>query len=125
MRVSNRLLFSAGVLSAFAAILLSAFLVFLRAISAGAFESASEAAKGFFVICLFTFIPAGLFGFLAGLVGGAWLSVRAGSFRSTTHLVAEAAILGITLSLVFPFLHWALGWGGGELKYSGFNVAGF
>lgn len=46
------------------------------------------------------FIPAGLFGCAAGLVGGAWFSTRRGRIRSTTLLLVEAATVGIALGLL-------------------------
>ena len=58
------------------------------------------AVQAFGLFWITAFIPAGLFGCAAGLVGGAWFSIRRGRIRSTTLLLVEAATVGLALGLL-------------------------
>jgi hypothetical protein len=110
---------TAGLFCAATATVISAALVtiFLAAPNR-AFTNAREMVITFLAMCLFTAIPAGSFGFLAGITGGIWLSMRAKHLRSRKHLLAESAFVGMLLSLVFPIFHWAMGWSDDRSKHA-------
>lgn len=61
-----------------------------------------DAVVGFAVIWVFAAIPAGVYGFFAGVLGGGWFSIRRGRIASLARLLVEAAALGILLSLLEP-----------------------
>ena len=100
---------SAGAFCAGAATLISSVLIVVFwAAPAHAFGHWYEAAKAVAVMCLFTFIPAGTFGFLCGVLG--------------IRLIAETAFFGILLASLFPLFHALMGWGpkGDWLDWKGF-----
>jgi hypothetical protein len=114
----NKVILTAGLFCAITATVISAALVtiFLAAPNR-AFTNGKEMVETFLAMCLFTAIPAGSFGLLAGITGGMWLSMRAKHFRSRKHLLAESACVGLVLSIVFPFFHWAMGWSDDRSKH--------
>ena len=103
----TRPLMTAGVFCGVVATGISSILVVLLCVWP-AVHSVSRALAALPVICLFTLLPAGIFGFICGSVGGFWLSIRTTHYRSLIRLVMESAILGFFLSLLFPLLHLAL-----------------
>ena len=101
-----------GFFSAIAATAISAALItFLYAAPNAKFSGAGDIARAILVMCAFTAVPAGSFGFIAGILGASWLRVRAPHIRSKLHLLAESLAIGLVLSLVFPALHSVMNWG--------------
>lgn len=101
----------AGMFCACAATLISAILtVFFWAAPAHALGHWYQAPKAILVICLFTSVPAGLFGFLCGVLGDQYLRYRSKHFSSRSRLLAEAAALGLLLSAGFPLFHKLMRW---------------
>jgi hypothetical protein len=119
MMPASRVTIAAGLFCAATATLLSAvFVATFFAAPSGAYHNAGDVVKGILVMCLFTAIPAGSFGFLAGVAGSAWLRMRARHFHSRVRLLVESALIGAALSSIFPFFRWAMGWTGGDKEYS-------
>jgi len=114
---------AAGAFCAGAATLISSVLIVVFwAAPARAFGHWYEAPKAIAIMCLFTFIPAGAFGFICGVLGRSYLLVRMHSVAFGIRLLVEAAFVGILLASLFPLLHALMGWGpkGEWLKWKGF-----
>lgn len=62
-----------------------------------------DLAKTTVLVLPITAVSFGSFGFLAGLVGGAFLVKRRPRIRSTRRLMIESAVAGFILGLGFPF----------------------
>jgi len=63
-----------------------------------------DIARTMVLLCVITAAPCGIYGFFAGVAGGAWLLYRRSRLISVNRLVVEAAILGIFLGCAFPFV---------------------
>jgi len=100
-----------GLFVAISAIVVSAAITLFLAIPTGAFTNYKEETLGFFVLCMFTSIPAGLIGFVCGCLGSAWLHSRARHFTSFGRLLGEAVVMGLLLSLLVAGIYRMLGWG--------------
>jgi hypothetical protein len=114
---------SAGAFCAGAATLISSVLIVVFwAAPAHAFGHWCEAPKAVAIMCLFTFIPAGTFGFLCGVLGRSYLLLRMRSVTFGMRLIAETAFFGILLASLFPLFHALMGWGpkGDGLDWKGF-----
>jgi hypothetical protein len=70
-----------------------------------------EAPEAVAVMCLFTFFPAGIFGFVCGFLGSSYLLLRTRSHTFGIRLLAEAAFFGILFGSLFPLFHALMGWG--------------
>jgi hypothetical protein len=114
---------AAGVFCAGTATLISSVLIVVFwAAPAHAFERWYEAPEAVAIMCLFTFIPAGTFGFLCGVLGSSYLLLRIRSVTFGMRLLGEVAFLGILLASLFPLFHALMGWGpkGDWLNWKGF-----
>jgi len=114
MRVAKKLatLLMAGVFCAFAATVVSSTLVVLFwAAPAHAFAHWYQVPHGIVMMCLYTFIPAGGFGFLCAILGSLYLVFRVPHITSRARLLAESAVIGALLSALFPLGLLAVGWG--------------
>jgi hypothetical protein len=100
----GRLVLTAGMFCAVVADSISSVLVVLLWVWP-AVHSIASAFHALPTIFLFAALPAGIFGFFCGSVGGLWLNIRAKHCRSLTRIVIESAALGFFLSLLFPLLH--------------------
>jgi hypothetical protein len=117
-----KIIATAGLFCAAIAVpLTAAFVTTFLAAPNKAFANGKEMVETFLSMCLFAAIPVGSFALLAGGIGGAWLSIRAEHFRSRKHLFVESAFVGIVLSLIFPFFHWAMAWSGDRSNVT-FNI---
>ena len=100
----------AGLFCACAATLISSALwVLLFAVPSHFFDHAYQIPPYIAVICLYTFIPAGGFGFLCGVLGS--LILRARHIASRVRLLAESAVIGTLLSTLFPLFLLVVRWG--------------
>jgi hypothetical protein len=104
---ASRLVLTAGMFCAVVASGISTVLVVLLRVWP-AVHSIASALHALPAIFLLAALPAGIFGFLCGSVGGLWLNLRAKHCRSLVHIVVESAALGFFLSLLFPVLHMVL-----------------
>jgi hypothetical protein len=114
MRLSKRLaiLLIAGAFCACSATLIaSVLIVLLWAAPAHAFAHWYQVPQGIVMMCLYTFIPAGGFGFLCGVLGSIYLGLRVRRITSRGRLLAESAVIGALLSALFPLFYLAMGWG--------------
>ena len=103
---------AAGAFCAGAATLISSVLIVVFWVApAHAFGHWYEAPKAVAMMCLFTVIPAGAFGFLCGVLGRSYLLLRIRFVASGMRLLAEAAFFGILLGSLFPLFHALMGWG--------------
>jgi hypothetical protein len=64
-----------------------------------------------FATSLFALIPAGLFGFVCGVINRLYLLVRSAHIATTVRLISECGILGVLFSLCFSLFLRLLGWG--------------
>ena len=55
-----------------------------------------------FSILFFAFVPAGLFGFVCGVIGRLYLLVRSAHIATTVCLISGCGIIGVLFSLCFP-----------------------
>jgi hypothetical protein len=71
--------------------------------------------KGFlsvvFSILFFALVPAGLFGFVCGVIVRLYLMVRSTHIATTVRLISECGIIGVLFSLCFSLFLRLLGWG--------------
>lgn len=113
---------AAGVFCAATATVISSVLVVVFWVApARAFQHWYEAPQAVAVMCLFTFIPAGAFGFICGVVGNLYLLLRIRSVTFGKRLLAEAACFGIFLASLFPLFSALMGWEKGDwLNWKGF-----
>jgi hypothetical protein len=112
MRMTMRLAtaLKAGVFCACAATLISSVLVVLFWFApARAFDHWYQAPGAIVMMCLYTSIPAGAFGFLCGILGGLYLVFRAPHIASRVRLLAEASVIGALLGTLFPLFVLAVG----------------
>jgi hypothetical protein len=109
----SRIILLAGIFAAASATLISAaLLTVLFFTPKGGFSSVRDVVKHVLLMCLFTAIPAGSFGFMSGVAGGAWLSIRSKKFHSKARVIAESVAVGVVMSLIFPTFHWLMGLSG-------------
>lgn len=114
---------ASGAFCACAATLISAALIIaFWAAPAHAFGHWYRAPKGVAIMCLFTFIPAGTFGFFCGMLGRSYLLLRIRSAAFGIRLLAEVAFFGILLASLFPLFYALMGRGpkGDWLNWKGF-----
>lgn len=115
---SLRTLLARAFFSAVAATLVSAALLVLWFACAGdRCRSPAEYLRMILIMSLFTALPAGTFGFMAGIAGTLWLSRRAKHTRAFGGLVVDALVAGTVLSLPFPVFYWILGRGSGTSPF--------
>jgi len=115
--------FAAGAFCASVATLISSILiVMLWAAPAHALKHWYDAPQAVAVMCLFTLIPAGTFGFACGVFGRSYLLLRSRFVGFGMRLLVEAAFFGILLASLFPLFHALIGWGpkGDWLNWRGF-----
>ena len=118
----------AGAFCASAATLISSVLVVVFWMGpAYAFHPWYEAPIDVVIVCLYTVIPAGLFGFVSGSLGGLYLIARGQRTNSSVRLLVEAAVVGTLLSTLFPLFSFVMGFGtvgnGIDWKAISFSVA--
>lgn len=106
-----KIVFTGGVVSALSATALTSLLstVFF-AVPNSKSMSFGHVVREFLAICLFAAVPAGSFGFIAGMAGAAWLNYRRSRFHSVGRLLSESIVVGGVLALVFPAFRSAMGW---------------
>lgn len=95
----------AGVFCASAATLISALwmvVILLWLAEPHALQHWYDVPIGIADLCRGTWAPAGGFGFLCGVLGRLYLSLRSAHITSKAHLVAESALVGALLSTCFP-----------------------
>jgi len=95
----------AGVFCAFAATLISALwmvVILLWLAEPNALQHWYDVPIGVADLCRGMWVPAGGFGFLCGVLGRLYLSLRPAHITSKAHLFAESAFVGALLSTCFP-----------------------
>lgn len=114
---------AAGIFCAATATVISSVLVVVFWVApTRAIQHWYEAPQAVAVMCLFTLIPAGAFGFVCGVLGNLYLLLRIRSVTFGKRLLAEAAGFGISLASLFPLFSALMGWGskGDWLNWKGF-----
>jgi hypothetical protein len=71
--------------------------------------------KGFFSVAFsilfIALVPAGLFGFVCGVISRLYLLVRSAHITTTVRLISECGIIGVLFSLCFSLFLRLLAWG--------------
>jgi hypothetical protein len=102
-----RLVLKVGLLAAFLATFISAFLFTIlsavRPIVGSLSPSGWDITKSTFLLLPITLVSCGSYGLAAGIVGGAFLIRRTPHTRSTGRLMIESAVAGLVLGFGFPF----------------------
>jgi len=114
MRMTKTLamLLTAGIFCAGTATLISsALLVLFWGIPGRAFAHWYQIPQGIVMMCLYTFMPAGAFGFLCGVLGSLYLVLRARRITSKVQMLVESAVVGALLSALFPQFGLVMRWG--------------
>ena len=103
---------AAGAFCAGAATLISSVLIVVFwAVPAHGFRHWYDAPEAVAAICVFTFIPAGIFGLVCGVLGSSYLLLRTRSLNFGIRLLAETAFFGTLLASLFPLFYALIGWG--------------
>ena len=114
--------FGAGAFCTFAATAISSvLLVVFWAVPAHAINHWYEVPRLVAIMCLYAFIPAGMFGFLCGILGRSYLLIRTRP-AAAGILLLETSVVGGFLGSLFPLLFLAMRWEprGDWLSWKGF-----
>lgn len=87
----------------------SLLLVVFWAVPAHAVNHLYEIPKLVVIMCLYTFMPAGMFGFLCGVLGRSYLLLRTRPAASGIRLL-ETSFVGGLLGSLFPLFFLAMKW---------------
>lgn len=110
--MAARLVLLTAAFSALAATVVSAiFTTVVFVVHYGGARGIAQFLETILIMCVFTSIPAGTFGFAVGLLGGALWCYRGQHIKSVARLLAEAVGFGAILSVPFPVFHKAIGLG--------------
>jgi len=102
----------AGIFCACAATLISTlWVVLFLVVPAHAVQGFKGFLSAAFSILFFALVPAGLFGFVCGVISRLYLLVRSAHIATTVGLVSECGIIGVLFSLCFSLFLRLLAWG--------------
>jgi len=95
----------AGIFCACAATLISTlWVVLFLVVPAHAVQGFKGFLSAAFSILFFALVPAGLFGFVCGVISRLYLLVRSAHIATTVGLVSECGIIGVLFSFVLLFV---------------------
>lgn len=110
IRSNSRFVLVAALCSAGVGTVLAAVYITVLYIRKGSPSNAADIVIAFLVGVLFAAIPAGLFGLIAGAVGGSWLVLCRARFKSSSDVARAGTLAGAVLGLLYPVVSLAMHW---------------